>query len=87
VWCIPPIEPDVRGPSGRSKLLHFVLLNVHQKQLVWWRVIGLDSLLGVGGFSSKARAWLWWDGFGAILSSNCSIYIEFLRIYGAGFSQ
>ena len=43
VRCVPPIEPDVRGTSGRSELLHFVLLHVHLKQLVWWRASGLDS--------------------------------------------
>jgi len=27
VRCMPPIEPDVRGPSGSSQLLHFLLLS------------------------------------------------------------
>ena len=27
VRCMPPIELDVRGPSGSSQLLHFLLLS------------------------------------------------------------
>ena len=26
LWSIPPIEPDVRGPSGGSKTLQFLVL-------------------------------------------------------------